>query len=62
MKKYAVVGKNCVACGSCVRKCKFNAITMLNGCTAVIDKSKCVGCGVCEKKCPAGIIKIVKQD
>lgn len=58
MAKYiAVIGKNCVGCGSCVKVCPKNALSILKGTVAVVDKNLCVGCGLCEKICPAGIIE-----
>lgn len=51
----------CVACGSCVKVCPFNAITIDKGISAIIDTSKCVGCGKCAKECPASIIELVQS-
>ena len=49
-KKYAVIGKNCVACGCCVKVCPL------------VDDSVCVGCGKCAAECPAGVIEIVLRE
>ena len=57
-KKYAVIGKNCVACGCCVKVCPLGAISIYCGVYAVVDKNKCVGCGKCAKACPASVIEI----
>ncbi len=46
-KKYAVIGKNCVACGCCVKVCPLGAVSVWKGVTAVVDDSVCVGCGKC---------------
>lgn len=48
----------CLGLGSCVKKCFFNAISIVDG-VAVVDKEKCVGCGACAKECPKSIIKIL---
>ncbi|SHJ53869.1 4Fe-4S dicluster domain-containing protein [Hathewaya proteolytica DSM 3090] len=57
-KRKAVVGKQCVACGSCVIICPKQAIFVYKGTKAVVDYDKCVGCGLCQKACPAGIINV----
>lgn len=62
IKKSAIVGKNCVACGSCLKRCPLGALSVYKGMYAVVDGSKCVGCGKCAKACPAGIIEIVTKE
>ncbi len=62
IKKKAVIGKNCVACGSCIDICPLGAILIYKGLYAKVDKEKCVGCGKCEMACPAGIINILKSE
>lgn len=62
MSKYiAIVGKNCVACGACMKVCPKNAIQVKSGICAVVDALSCVGCGLCVKACPAGIIEKGKR-
>ena len=56
--KQAVVSKDCVACGVCIRVCPFEAVSSHYGVRAVVDRSICVGCGKCKKDCPAGLISI----
>lgn len=51
----------CLGLGSCVKKCFFGAISIIDG-VAVVDKEKCVGCGACVKECPKSIIKIFPYD
>jgi len=46
----------CSACGLCVQRCHFNAITL--GEYAVVDEDKCFGCGVCVVGCKQGAIKM----
>lgn len=61
-KKYASVGKECVACGCCVKVCPKSAIQVPHGIIARVDMDKCIGCGKCEKTCPAGIITILERE
>ena len=56
--KIAHIGKQCVACGCCVRKCPRQALEIKDGVIVKVDEKLCVGCGICEKICPAGIIEI----
>ena len=62
IKKTAYVGKECVACGCCVKDCPVGAITMYKGLYAVVDQDKCVGCGKCLKTCPAGVIELMEKE
>ena len=41
----------CKACGSCVQRCQFQAVSIESG-AAVIDEARCMGCGVCVEGCP----------
>lgn len=58
MRKAYVDGDHCVACGSCVKVCKFGAIQVHKGVRAVVNEEKCVGCSQCAKECPASVIEI----
>ncbi|MCP1103317.1 NAD-dependent dihydropyrimidine dehydrogenase PreA subunit [Aequitasia blattaphilus] len=60
--KIAVVDKECVACGNCVKYCPKQAILIHKGICAVVDGDACVGCGKCEKVCPAGTISVVIRE
>lgn len=51
----AVDAKACVGCGTCVRNCAFDAITIRNR-KAEIDLHKCSGCSRCLGECPADAI------
>ncbi|MCL2706257.1 MAG: 4Fe-4S binding protein [Spirochaetaceae bacterium] len=61
-KKYAAIGKECVACGACVKVCPLSIITIYKGMNAVLNEEKCVGCGKCVDTCPASIISIVSRE
>ena len=39
------IGKECVACGTCVPVCPKEAIQIRWGVSAHVDEEKCVGCG-----------------
>lgn len=63
LRKEAIVNINeCVACGSCVKICPLNIITIEQGVFAKVKTDKCVGCGKCAKACPASIIEIIKVE
>ena len=57
-KKIAQVGRECVACGCCVKVCPLGAIRIHRGVVAKTDSARCVGCGRCAKECPASVITI----
>lgn len=60
-KKIAIIGKQCVACGRCVRECPLGALSIYKGLRARVEAQRCVGCGKCEKVCPAAIIEIKER-
>ena len=60
-QKVASVGKECVACGCCIRVCPKEALKIAWGIFASVDEEKCVGCGRCAKVCPAAVIDIVER-
>lgn len=60
-RKMASIGKECVACGCCVRVCPKEAIQIVGGMYACVDQEKCVSCGKCAKVCPAAVIDIVER-
>ena len=60
-KRLAQVGRECVACGTCVKVCPRTAIRVASGVTARVDGALCVGCGRCDKVCPADVIAMVER-
>lgn len=61
LKKKAYIGRDCVACGNCIKHCPVGAISILEGVYATVEREKCVGCGKCAKACPAGVINILEE-
>ena len=51
----------CLGFGSCVKACKYDAISVVDG-VALVDKEKCVGCMACAKACPKKLIQAVEYD
>lgn len=47
----------CTGCGTCIRHCRFNALTMDGG-VCRVNEYACEGCGVCARVCPAGAIAL----
>ena len=54
--------ENCVACGTCIKECPRNAVSVYKGCYAVVDLQLCVGCGKCAKMCPTGCMETAERD
>ncbi|MGI6498383.1 MAG: 4Fe-4S dicluster domain-containing protein [Oscillospiraceae bacterium] len=61
-KKVAYIGKDCVACGVCVKHCPRAALAIYKGIYAVADHETCIGCGKCLAACPAGVIQMVARE
>lgn len=51
----------CIGLGSCVRSCKFGAISVADG-VAVVDPKRCTGCGACVVGCPKNLIKLIPAE
>ena len=45
----------CLGFGSCVRACKYGALSVQNG-VAIVDEDLCVGCMACAHACPRNLI------
>jgi ferredoxin len=50
----------CIACGTCIERCKFDAITVDD--FAQITPEKCVGCGLCAVTCPEDAISMKRVE
>lgn len=61
-KKMACIGKECVACGGCLKDCPVSALSVYKGMYAAVDGNKCIGCGKCVKACPAGVIGLMERE
>jgi len=49
----------CGACGLCVERCQFSALTV--DLTAQVDAFRCVGCGACTIVCPEQALSLVRR-
>lgn len=56
-KRKLIVADYCIGCGACVKRCKQNAIQIVNG--VATPNEKCVLCGYCAKVCPEFCIKVI---
>ena len=45
----------CLGFGTCVKSCKYDAISVVNG-VAVVNEDRCVGCMACASVCPRNLI------
>jgi formate dehydrogenase beta subunit len=57
--KHCPIG--CMALGTCVALCPFDAITMGERGLPEINKNLCTGCGTCTAACPKSIIRLSSQ-
>ena len=48
----------CVACGTCLERCKFEAIEIND--KAVINPDKCIGCWLCAVTCPEEALTMIR--
>ena len=51
----------CLGYGTCIRACKYGAISVING-VAVVDENLCVGCMACAAVCPRQLIVSVEPN
>jgi len=59
----ARVSDECAACGECVERCMFEAISVEEGDEkAQIDEDKCMGCGVCTVVCPTEALRLERLE
>jgi len=55
LPKAFIETEKCIACGLCRRKCRFNAIKVINK-QYLVDDFSCEGCSVCQYVCPVQAI------
>ena len=46
----------CLGLGTCVKVCQFDALSIGENGSAVVDPEKCTNCGACKKACPRKLI------
>jgi formate hydrogenlyase subunit 6/NADH:ubiquinone oxidoreductase subunit I len=61
-KRTASVSKECVACGTCVKVCPRQGISIFKGTIAIVDSLICIGCKKCAQACPANVITMKETD
>ncbi len=57
-KKKLFISTFCKGCGTCVKTCPNNALSLENG-KAVVDHSLCILCGYCNPVCPEFAIRLI---
>jgi ferredoxin len=56
-------GDDCIACGACVDRCFFGALSIDDDAgRSVVDPEKCIGCGVCTLGCPQETLKLYRYE
>lgn len=53
-----IIEEYCIGCGNCVRRCRQNALSLVNN-KASVDPKKCVLCGYCATVCEDFYIKVI---
>jgi len=56
--KRLFISRFCKGCGTCVKTCPNNALTLENG-KAVVDHKLCILCGYCNPVCPEFAIRLI---
>jgi Pyruvate/2-oxoacid:ferredoxin oxidoreductase delta subunit len=56
----AIDPETCSACGACVDRCFFSAITQEGEEPAQVNPEKCMGCGLCQVVCPTESITMTE--
>ena len=58
---YATVDEDhCTGCESCLERCLFNAMTMVDG-ICEVNKVNCYGCGLCISSCATDALSLVQK-
>ncbi len=59
----ARVSEDCAACGTCVDRCFFRAISLQDDAeSAAVDEDRCMGCGVCTITCPTEALHLERLE
>lgn len=53
--KHSINRETCIRCGTCLKKCSVQAISLAEG---TIDRGRCLGCFGCFNNCPTGAMKM----
>ncbi len=56
--KRLFISRFCKGCGTCVKACPNNALSLKNG-KAVVDHKLCILCGYCNPACPEFAIRLI---
>jgi ferredoxin len=56
--KRLFISSFCKGCGTCVKTCPNNALSLKNG-KAVVDHKLCILCGYCNPVCPEFAIRLI---
>lgn len=56
--KRLFISRFCKGCGTCVKACPNNALSLKNG-KAVVDHKLCILCGYCNPVCPEFAIRLI---
>jgi ferredoxin len=56
----AVDAERCNGCESCLDRCAFNAMSMMDG-ICEVDRTACYGCGLCIASCDTGALSLVQK-
>lgn len=51
--------KKCMGCGSCIDRCQFGALSLVDG-VAEVDPERCTGCGLCTTRCPSEALVLTR--
>nr|MDO8111251.1 4Fe-4S binding protein [Candidatus Sigynarchaeota archaeon] len=52
---------SCIGCGTCVKRCQMDAITIGDGKKAQINEARCIGCGLCVPTCKKKAARLVRN-
>ncbi|MEY8304942.1 aldo/keto reductase [Anaerosalibacter bizertensis] len=56
-KRKLIISYYCIGCGNCVRTCKNNGISIVDG--KAVPNDNCIFCGYCAQSCPEFCIKVI---